>query len=1000
MKTQNVLSALVVTTILATALPSRAQVTQIIDASGDGQGATLSGGEGIAVDADGNVYVAGGVSENVFKIAASGAVTLLADIPGTTLLALGVDGAGNVFVQDFDDLVYKITPAGSVTPVLTAVGDGVHPYEGGEALTVGANGTAYAAGAGCANPAPGPCPEADLFANVFRISPTALPQRVLDRTGNGLLPNPDFFGYEALAVDSAGNLYAALNVSSAVFKVTPSNAVSIVIDPTLAPGFASPTALATDAAGNVFVACEAGRLFRVSSGGEITQILSLFESLAPFAHGIAAGPNGAVYLAGISTDNVVQVLQDGTQTVILDASGDGVHPFAVPGGVAVAADGTVYVSGSATDNAFKIIPPGPFELSSAEQRCVNALNKGLRKVSKTQAKEFLSCIADHAKGTLGAMTIEQCAAADRKSKLAKATSKVSDSDARDCATVSPPFGATGGDVVSTAAVNVVTGLSGDLFGADLDAAVLANLSPTQAASKCQQAVAKSLARCEDAHLNEFVKCKKEGLKSGSILVPAGITACVGDDPRGRIAKSCDATGGKVRASLDASCDGVDLASAFPGRCALADSAAVAQCLHEAALCRACRGANSADALEADCDPVDDGLENGSCVPICGDGFVEGADECDDGNTISEDGCSADCKIEVCGDGTVQPALGEQCDDGNTADLDGCDANCIDEFCGDGIANDLPNEQCDGSDDALCPGSCQSDCSCSVPILVGSHQCRPAAESLQSYYDSPTASSIDGAILAGRLDVDCGQLDELTGRATCSCDLVEPIEAFGGGLLTLCLLPTGQACATGEIDCDGGDALDVDLVSEHDIGTCSGPGDCAAQCDAHCGGVAGEALGSQCEGHCAGGASDGAACSGPLDCPGGTCLGWTPDGDFVYHPDVCSCHCRQVGGAAPNGGFTCQIGVELVVEQFSPCGDGDAILHLGTQCMQLTSEQTQVTLLETVAGTVGPIAVQGAAKQCLDLAVAGPGGMALTGALNTFHGNLAADVADVFRLVCE
>src|SRR5690348_5757258 len=30
---------------------------------------------------------------------------------------------------------------------------------------------------------------------------------------------------------------------------------------------------------------------------------------------------------------------------------------------------------------------------------------------------------------------------------------------------------------------------------------------------------------------------------------------------------------------------------------------------------------------------------------CGDGFVEGTEECDDGNTTSGDGCSATCQLE-------------------------------------------------------------------------------------------------------------------------------------------------------------------------------------------------------------------------------------------------------------------------------------------------------------------------------------------------------------------
>jgi cysteine-rich repeat protein len=55
--------------------------------------------------------------------------------------------------------------------------------------------------------------------------------------------------------------------------------------------------------------------------------------------------------------------------------------------------------------------------------------------------------------------------------------------------------------------------------------------------------------------------------------------------------------------------------------------------------------------------------------LCGDGVVEGAEECDGGA-----GCAATCdRIPVCGDGFVDE--GETCDDGNTADGDACSSAC-------------------------------------------------------------------------------------------------------------------------------------------------------------------------------------------------------------------------------------------------------------------------------------------------------------------------------------
>lgn len=61
---------------------------------------------------------------------------------------------------------------------------------------------------------------------------------------------------------------------------------------------------------------------------------------------------------------------------------------------------------------------------------------------------------------------------------------------------------------------------------------------------------------------------------------------------------------------------------------------------------------------------------------CGSGIVDGSEECDDGNQISEDGCSSECITEFCGDGIVQAGLGELCDDGNQETGDACEPGCM------------------------------------------------------------------------------------------------------------------------------------------------------------------------------------------------------------------------------------------------------------------------------------------------------------------------------------
>jgi cysteine-rich repeat protein len=85
-------------------------------------------------------------------------------------------------------------------------------------------------------------------------------------------------------------------------------------------------------------------------------------------------------------------------------------------------------------------------------------------------------------------------------------------------------------------------------------------------------------------------------------------------------------------------------------------------------------------LEVSCEPI----------PECGDGYtIADEEECDDGNLVSGDGCSADCTVEpgyycealpslcvmICGDADIDDWAGEECDDGNYAPGDGCSAYC-------------------------------------------------------------------------------------------------------------------------------------------------------------------------------------------------------------------------------------------------------------------------------------------------------------------------------------
>lgn len=94
------------------------------------------------------------------------------------------------------------------------------------------------------------------------------------------------------------------------------------------------------------------------------------------------------------------------------------------------------------------------------------------------------------------------------------------------------------------------------------------------------------------------------------------------------------------------------------------------------------------------------------VPMCGNGVVEGDEECDDGNFENDDTCLMNCTNAWCGDGFLLDGV-ESCDDGNGLDHDGCPTTCEFAYCGDGFVQ-LEVEECDDSnedDEDGCDQSC-------------------------------------------------------------------------------------------------------------------------------------------------------------------------------------------------------------------------------------------------------------------------------------------------------
>jgi len=250
-----------------------------------------------------------------------------------------------------------------------------------------------------------------------------------------------------------------------------------------------------------------------------------------------------------------------------------------------------------------------------QAKCTAALGKGLGKVAVAEDKLTCKCIKDRTKGKI--TDVEACIAPD--GKVLGTQAKTTADFTKRCTGVDkkgdprlPSFGVTDDATVNAAAVAQSTGVTHAVFGPDLNVSI-DDGSDTDV-GKCQAQVAKALKKCEATVTKEYNKCVKGDL-AGKVDLPIvdshGFEHCMEVDRKGKIAKACDASTGKIRATIEKKCAAVDMAAAAQG-CGLTDPADAAACMDSAVRCHTCIAGNTTNAVALDCDLHDDGLGNLSC----------------------------------------------------------------------------------------------------------------------------------------------------------------------------------------------------------------------------------------------------------------------------------------------------------------------------------------------------------------------------------------------------
>jgi hypothetical protein len=371
-------------------------------ADGTGSAARFRYPTGVAVDGAGNVFVADRDNNTIRRVTPAGLVTTMAGNPaaygsddGTGSAArfnhpfgVAVDTNGNVFVADADNHTIRKVSASRVVTTLA----------GSAGASGSADGTGIAARfhgpTGVAVDDAGNVLVADqLNHTVRKVSATGLVTTLAGSAGvpgsaDGTGSAARFYYPTSVALDTSSNVFVADQFNHTVRKVSAAGVVSTLAGSAGSPGsddgtgsaarFHNPAGVAVGDAGDVFVADYTNNVIRkVSAAGVVTTLAGSAgcpgsaDGTGSAARlngpdGVAVDSYGNLYVADTLNNTIRKVTPDGMVITLAgiaqqpgwqDGTGSAAR-FELPEGLAVDKLGNIYVADSQYSTIRKVTPSG------------------------------------------------------------------------------------------------------------------------------------------------------------------------------------------------------------------------------------------------------------------------------------------------------------------------------------------------------------------------------------------------------------------------------------------------------------------------------------------------------------------------------------------------------------------------------------------------------------------------------------------------------------------